>query len=477
LAKQLSNDEMIKSHLSSKRSKQNDYFFQNEKNIPERDESRPMSVKQVEPEKEEEREPLSRQSTYASASLETSSMGFSQKDRKDFGEKDRNSISQKDRTSVAEKDRISFEKESIVGMTSQPISPPVATSPKKKSQLTKEQLSRELRSHLEEIERRHREESKSKKKSSRGHSMTAAAAETIDLRAQEENNRQKSSAQDHELRSQEFEEKNQRKPSGGGHSNDLRSQEFEEKNQRKSSAGGHSNDLRSQEFEEKNQRRPSTGGHSNDLRSQEFEEKNQQRTSAARSSDLRSHLEEFQLRHNEDLKIIKQCNLDIVLPEASVNTSKFQKSHPKHSIDVDEQTNRQSSAIRKEIRPQTRSRPSGSSEAESQPPALHFADSPEPDPFNFMSSVKRKFQDQNRELEFHNQSTVDANLASESMALSEGPLSITLTSTKSSKSSAEKKVSTLEEESLKQRREQKSVSSEQQNNDKQQHEQLVSFFM
>jgi hypothetical protein len=94
-----------------------------------------------------------------------------------------------------------------------------------------------------------------------------------------------------------------------------------------------------------------------------------------------------------------------------------------------------------------------------------------------MSSVKRKFQDQNRELEFHNQSTVDANLASESMALSEGPLSITLTSTKSSKSSAEKKVSTLEEESLKQRREQKSVSSEQQNNDKQQHEQLVSYFM
>jgi hypothetical protein len=191
---------------------------------------------------------------------------------------------------------------------------------------------------------------------------------------------------------------------------------------------------------------------------------------------LRSHLEEFQLRHNEDLKIIKQCNLDIVLPEASVNTSKFQKSHPKHSIDVDEQTNRQSSAIRKEIRPQTRSRPSGSSEAESQPPALHFADSPEPDPFNFMSSVKRKFQDQNRELEFHNQSTVDANLASESMALSEGPLSITLTSTKSSKSSSDKKVSTLEEESSKQRREQKSVSSERQNNDKQQQEQLVSLF-
>ena len=32
------------------------------------------------------------------------------------------------------------------------------------------------------------------------------------------------------------------------------------------------------------------------------------------SQDLRSHLEEFQLRQKEDLKMLKQCNLDIVLP-------------------------------------------------------------------------------------------------------------------------------------------------------------------
>jgi hypothetical protein len=35
-----------------------------------------------------------------------------------------------------------------------------------------------------------------------------------------------------------------------------------------------------------------------------------------------------------------------------------------------------------------------SSDGESQPPILHFAESPDPDPFNFMSTVKRKFQDE-----------------------------------------------------------------------------------
>ena len=98
----------------------------------------------------------------------------------------------------------------------------------------------------------------------------------------------------------------------------------------------------------------------------------------------------------------------------------------------------------KEIRTSTRdrssqARPSGSSEAESQPPVLHFADSPEPDPFNFMSSVKRKMQDQNRNgnpVENYASGNPAENLSSVSMALSEGPLS--MTSHSSSKKSVEK---------------------------------------
>ena len=426
-----------------------DYFdFDNEKNIPERDESRPISARHVEPEKEE-REVLSRQSTYASASLETSSIHFSQKDRTNVVERDRinvverniSNVAERDLSNVAERDRTSFGGKS---MTSQPISPPVASSPKKTSQLTKEQLSRELRSHLEEIELRRKEENKIKKKSSRDHSTSAA----IDLKFQEEKNHRRSSGHSHVLSSQEFEEQNQRRPPIRDHPDVFRSQEFEENIQRRSSARDHSRDFRSQEFED-------------------------QRRSSARPNDLRSQLEEFQFRHKEDLKIIKQCNLDIVLPEPSVdnNGSKSKKSHPKASND--EKMSLQSSTIRKEIRPQTRSRPSGSSEAESQPPVLHFADSPEPDPFNFMSSVKRKLQDQNREFEFRNESA-DVNLVSESMALSEGPLSITITSSRSSKSCVDKKVSTVEKESSRQRRE-KSFSGERQNNDKQQQERLVSF--
>ena len=104
----------------------------------------------------------------------------------------------------------------------------------------------------------------------------------------------------------------------------------------------------------------------------------------------------------------------------------------------------------KEIRASTRdrssaARPSGSSEAESQPPVLHFADSPEPDPFNFMSSVKRKFQDQNRSENVEAGNAVD-NLASVSMALSEGPLSVT--SHSSSKKSVDKSKSRSIEKSI-----------------------------
>ena len=102
----------------------------------------------------------------------------------------------------------------------------------------------------------------------------------------------------------------------------------------------------------------------------------------------------------------------------------------------------------KEIRASTRdrssqARPSGSSGAESQPPVLHFADSPEPDPFNFMSSVKRKLQDQNRNGEnYQSGNPVEnyhENLASVSMQLSEGPLSVT--SHSSSKKSVDKSAS------------------------------------
>ena len=113
----------------------------------------------------------------------------------------------------------------------------------------------------------------------------------------------------------------------------------------------------------------------------------------------------------------------------------------------------------KEIRASTRdrsslARPSGSSEAESQPPVLHFADSPEPDPFNFMSSVKRKLQDQNQvdnsdnPVENYQSGNPVQNLASVSMALSEGPLSVT--SHSSSKKSVSKNAShSIEKESNK----------------------------
>ena len=301
--------------------KQKDRFSENNQMASQRK----SSGKNDEVIESEANEPSSRQSTYASASLASSG----EKEFLNFGE---NSIR-------------------VLPLSSQQqnITPPVATSPRKKSRSSKEdikeQLSRDISSHLKELELRHLEEKERKKSRS----------------SQSEKNKEPS------------------------------------------------------------------------------------------SNDLRSHLEEFQLRHKEDLKIIKQCNLDIVVPEPQQHVST--KSNLVKSHAQDEQIIRAIRPPAKEIRTSTTrdrlsaSRPSGSSEAESQPPALHYADSPEPDPFNFMASVKRKFQ--NQEMEFQkssNERRTNENIASDSIALSEGPLSITLGSIRSSKNGDIKKSPSLNDD-------------------------------
>ena len=303
--------------------KQKDRFSENNQIASQRK----SSVKNDEVIESEAHEPSSRQSTYASASLASSG----EKDFPNFGE---NSIR-------------------VLPLSSQQqnITPPMATSPRKKSRSSKEdikeQLSRDISSHLKELELRHMEEKERKKSRS----------------SQSEKNKEPS------------------------------------------------------------------------------------------SNDLRSHLEEFQLRHKEDLKIIKQCNLDIVVPEPQQHVPTKNNLVKSHSHAQDEQSIRAIRPLAKEIRTSTTrdrlsaSRPSGSSEAESQPPALHYADSPEPDPFNFMASVKRKFQNQEMEFQkFSNERRTNENIASDSIALSEGPLSITLGSIRSSKNGDNKKTPSLNDD-------------------------------
>jgi len=85
---------------------------------------------------------------------------------------------------------------------------------------------------------------------------------------------------------------------------------------------------------------------------------------------------------------------DIVLPETRVGSDGRKSSRSKTSGDDRRLPSNATSAAVKEIRPQQQHRPPMSSDGESQPPILHFAESPDPDPFNFMSTVKRKFQDE-----------------------------------------------------------------------------------
>ena len=148
--------------------------------------------------------------------------------------------------------------------------------------------------------------------------------------------------------------------------------------------------------------------------------------------------------------MIKQCNLDITVPEAKSTNVHSRRSGVGHSSKI------------REICPQLQvldrsGRRSISSDGESQPPILHYADSPEPDPFNFMASVKRKYQDEQFRLMSAQRN--DANLASESMLLSEGPLSTTMSSDQTSKSEKKKTTSETSEDGSSESRRDKSVAS------------------
>ena len=170
----------------------------------------------------------------------------------------------------------------------------------------------------------------------------------------------------------------------------------------------------------------------------------------ASQSDLRFQLEQFNDRHQQDLKMIKQCNLDITAPEAKSTNVHSRRSGVGHSSKIRE--------ICPQLQVMDRSgRRSISSDGESQPPILHYADSPEPDPFNFMASVKRKYQDEQYRLMSAQRN--DANLASESMLLSEGPLSTTMSSDQTSKSEKKKTMSETSEDGSSESRCDKSVAS------------------
>ena len=267
-------------------------------------------------------------------------------------------------------------------------------------------------------------------------------------------------------------------------------------------------------------------------------------------ADLKSRLNEIRERHQQDLSLIKQCNLDIAFPEArrssgasgidlrrtnhsSLSAAESSRSnlqqHQQQQQQLQQQQKQQQQLnLQQQLQEQCQqqlklqqqqqqlklqqqqqqlnlqkqqhqqhqhplwhqqlqqTRRSISSDGESQPPMLHFSESPEPDPFNFMATVKRKFQDEQFQFSANHRSSSnvgigdnnDINLTSASMALSEGPLSVTLNSVRSSKS--EKKLSTLSDpvsaESRRDKSDSKSasVSTEKELNNKAPREPLVS---
>jgi hypothetical protein len=87
------------------------------------------------------------------------------------------------------------------------------------------------------------------------------------------------------------------------------------------------------------------------------------------------------------MQLIKQCNLDIVLEDRASRRHAGETSASRHAGETSRHAGETSASrhavetsreIRRHRIPSRATRVSVSSDAESQPPVLHFADSPEP---------------------------------------------------------------------------------------------------
>ena len=181
---------------------------------------------------------------------------------------------------------------------------------------------------------------------------------------------------------------------------------------------------------------------------------------------LRSQVQKLLIRHQEDLKLVQESNLGITLPKPlTAIISTLHKPH--HSKNMNSNSNHNPSSfdppnsgrLQPDVVPvkeneipdnrnhNQRSGLISSSELEEPPPRFHFAETPDDltiqnttesnvaiDPFNFMSTVQRKFLAQQHiqvnDNEKHlkpNDNKNSTNLTPE-MVLSEGPLSTSFAS-------------------------------------------------
>ena len=177
-------------------------------------------------------------------------------------------------------------------------------------------------------------------------------------------------------------------------------------------------------------------------------------------TQLRSQVHKLYLQHQEDIKLVKESDVGLVIPETimsrlakpnSRNASNILSSHEqiRHSNALD------SNQLQPDVVPEKEMAFLGfptsdkiddrnivsNSELEEPPPQLHYAETPDDpanhntvDPFNFMSTVQRKFisnsslnhNDFNSKT-YQNAMQTPINISS-NMILSEGPLSTSMVS-------------------------------------------------
>ena len=169
---------------------------------------------------------------------------------------------------------------------------------------------------------------------------------------------------------------------------------------------------------------------------------------------LRSQVQKLLLRHQEDLKLVQESDLGISLPKP-LTAIMSTLNKPQHSKNMNINSNPSSFEpsgrlqpdvvpVKEKEVPSSRNRPYNqkrglisSSEMEEPPPRLHFAETPDDltfqnttgsnvDPFNFMSTVQRKFLAQQQHQPNDNEIPSNNNNKKpfgNEMVLSEGPLS------------------------------------------------------